>query len=337
MNKTTRNQRILKLMIDSIFKGHTLRQVFRENKIAEIDTIYEINPYERDDDRRGLILDVQEKNADARSKIMIDIKQGQPIINQVYDSLYDIGNDCSKRIIMYSDGQNELDKDIPAADYWPVKCLINSLQQYPLGIYFLKMSEDTFTIGPHYMHHYFEPNQQLPISEVPTIEQFMAETFWGVYFDSFNEGFYEPHRTFSGGFRDTNDWGHIIYIDCSFFGEIRLYWDKKGVRYSVIQMTDGDEYLKKVLDFESQGLQERYGADNVKFKNEANEFPRLQIKYSDRPFDWLYTAHPRQITEFAKSMYDDAWGLRWKFEERIDGLMNRKPNLSHIRDLATTE
>ena len=64
---------------------------------------------------------------------------------------------------------------------------------------------------------------------------------------------------------------------------------------------------------------------------------RLYIKYSDTPFDWLYTAKPKQITEFAKSMFDDAWALRWRIEERIDGLMNRKPNLQHIRERAITE
>ena len=48
-----------------------------------------------------------------------------------------------------------------------------------------------------------DPDQEFPISEAPTREQFMAETFWEVYFDSFNEAFYESHKTFSGEFRDT--------------------------------------------------------------------------------------------------------------------------------------
>jgi len=122
---------------------------------------------------------------------MIDLKQGQPIINQVYDSLYDIGKDCSKRIIIYSNGHNDFDKGIPAADYWPVNCLINNLQQYPLGLYFLEMNKETFAVGPHYMHEYFEPDGEFPMSKAPTRQQFMAETFWTVYFDSFNEGFYE--------------------------------------------------------------------------------------------------------------------------------------------------
>ena len=79
-----------------------------------------------------------------------------------------------------------------------------------------------------------------------------------------------------------------------------------------------------VLDFEMLELKRRYGTDAVEFENVVGKLPRLNIKYSDRPFDWLYTADPRQITEFAKSMYEDAWGLRWIIEERIDGLMKRE-------------
>jgi hypothetical protein len=311
-------------MVNSISGENSLYKLLRDNKIADIDKIFEINSYKRDCNRRGLIIDVQEKNAEARTKIMIDLKFGEPIINQVYDSLYDVGKDCTKRIIIYSNGQNELDIGIPAAYYWPVNCLINNLQQYPLGIHFLEMNGNTFALEPHYMHEYFEPDQELPISEAPTREQFMAETFWTIYFDSNNEGWYESFKTFSGGFRDTSDWGYIIYIDCSFRGEIQLYWDQKGVRYLIKQDNDYDEYLKMVLDFEMQGLQERYGSDSVNFENVVGKLPRLHIKYSDRPFDWLYTASPRQITEFAKLMFDDAWGLRWRIEERIDGLMKRE-------------
>ena len=63
----------------------------------------------------------------------------------------------------------------------------------------------------------------------------MAETFWIVYFDSFNGCFYSPEKIFSDGFIDTSDWGHLIYIDCSFYGEIQLYWDQKGVKYVIKQ------------------------------------------------------------------------------------------------------
>ena len=187
-----------------------------------------------------------------------------------------------------------------------------------------KMDENTFNIEPPYAESLWNHDEKLPIDKSPTREQFMAEVFWDIYFASFNGCFYDPIKIFQDGVMDTSDWGHTIYIDCSFGGEIQLYWDQKGVRYKVIQQDDSDDYLKKVLDFEMPALRDRYGSESVEFENVVGRLPRLHIKYSDKPFDWIYTATPRQVTEFAKAMHEDAWGLRWRIEERIDGLMKRE-------------
>jgi len=318
------NKKNVEEMINYIAQKSTLHQLFETNKIIDIDTIHEINIYERDGNRRGLIVEVQEKNLDVRSKIMIDLKQGQPIINQVYDALYGIGKDCSKRIIMYSGGKNNYDSGIPTAVLWVMELVLRNLHEYPLAISLCKMDEKSFTFEPPYAESYWDLDEKLSIDQMPTREQFMAEVFWLIYFDSFNKCFYNPKRIFIDGFIDTSDWGHTILIDCSFSGEIQLYWDQDGVRYVVKQETDNQEYLKMVLDYEMQALQERYGTDAIKFENVVGRLPRLYIKYSDKPFEWLYTATPRQITDFAKAMNEDAWALRWRIEERIDGLMKRE-------------
>ena len=72
-------------------------------------------------------------------------------------------------------------------------------------------------------------------------------------------------------------------FDCSFYGEIFLYWNQEGVRYKVIQQDDSDNYLKMVLDFEMPALKERYGSESVEFENVVGKLPRLYIKYSDKP------------------------------------------------------
>ena len=321
MNKKRRNQQIVEEMIYFIARENKLCQFLKAYKIADIDTIHEINFYERDGCRRGLIVDVKEKNADTRSKIMIDLKQGQPIINQAYDSLYTVGKDCSKRIILYTGGQNAYDINIPSADTCVVESAVSNLQEYPLGIYLFKMDEDTMIIEPPYAESPWSQDEKLPIDKIPTREQFMADVFWLIYFDSFNESFYNPLKIFRDGFEDTSFWFYSVAIDCSFSGEILLKWDQNGVKYKVIQQDDSDDYLKKVLDFEMTALQERYESESVEFENVVGKLPRLRIRYSDRPFSWLYNASPRQITQFAKAVYDDAWALRWRIEERIDGLM----------------
>jgi len=79
-----------------------------------------------------------------------------------------------------------------------------------------------------------------------------------------------------------------------------------------------------VKDNEISGLQEKYKSDDVNFENVVGRLPRTHIKYSDKPFDWLYTATPRQITEFAEAMHENAWTLRRRIEERIDALMEKE-------------
>jgi hypothetical protein len=324
MNKKRRNQQIVEEMINFIAKENTLRQFLKTYNIADIDTIYGFKPYKKDGCRRGLIVDVEEKNAKTRSKIMIDLKQGQPIINQVYDALYGIGKDCTKRIVLFSNGPNDYDTDVPVADTVVVHTAVSNLQEYPLGIYLFKMEEDTMIIEPPCAELPWSQDTILTVDQIPTREQFMTDVFWLIYFDSFNGCFYDPLKIFRDGFEDTSFWFYEIGIDCSFSGEILLKWDQKGFKYKVIQQDDSDEYLKKVLDFEMPALQERYGSESVEFENVVGKLPRLRIRYSDRPFSWLYNASPRQITQFAKAVYDDAWALRWRIEERIDGLMKRE-------------
>ena len=156
--------------------------------------------------------------------------------------------------------------------------------------------------------------------KIPNREQFMAQTFWAVYFESQDTTFYKPLNAYWESFMNTEDWGAKIDIDCNMGGVIRVFWDQEGVRYEIKQYNDSDEYLKKVLDIDMLSIKEHYGEDTVKFENVVGRLPRLYIKYSGRPFNWLYTATPAQITEFAQTMSADVWGLCRQFEETSEKL-----------------
>ena len=110
MNNINKNEKITEKMIYDIAKENNLRDFLSKNDIAKIDQIYEIQHYQRNSYRRGLILDVKEKDADETTKVLIDVRHGRPTINQVYDALYDIGKDCDIKLIVFSDGTNGHDK-----------------------------------------------------------------------------------------------------------------------------------------------------------------------------------------------------------------------------------
>ena len=128
MNDINKNENTLTKMINEIAKESNLLDFLSKNAIAKIYQIYEIQHYQRKSYRRGLILNIKERDADETTKILIDVRHGLPTINQVYDALYDIGKDCDVKLIVFSDGANGHDKFFPANDEHVVLSLIARLQ-----------------------------------------------------------------------------------------------------------------------------------------------------------------------------------------------------------------
>jgi len=320
MNNNTQHQKTLDEMINHIAEEKNIRHLLTSYEIANIKEIHSIEHYKQDDDRIGLIVDIKENNLIERTRILIDLRMGQPSVHQVYDALYDIGKDCDIKIIIHTNGFNNYDGGIPSVDDCVVLNLIAQLQKDDVSVLLFEMDHDSMRM--EYVNRYQDWYQvnRLKKCKIPTREQFMAQTFWAVYFGSQDATFYEPWNAYWERFMATEEWGAMIYIDCSMDGEIKVFWDQEGVRYEIKQCNDSGEYLKKVLDISMPELKEHYGKSAVKFENVVGRLPRLFIKYSGRPFNWLYKASPAQITEFAQTMTSDVWGLRRQLEETIEKL-----------------
>jgi hypothetical protein len=320
MNQPNNKPNNLDGIIEKIFKEDELIQFLSENSIADVEQIYSIQTYQKDHDRRGIVVNAQENNKDERSKILIDLKQGQPSINQVFDSLYNIGKDCSIKIIMFTGGINENDIMIPTADEFVVNGLIDQLQESNVGILLCKIWQEKIKIIDHSLYDYWIQVDRTGEIEIPTEEQFLMHTFWSVYFDSNSECFYDPWSAYNHGFRDIKDWGFLIHTHGVMKGEIQLYWDEQGVRYKFVKTDCSAEYLKRMLDVDMPALKQRYGDNSIRYENVIGQFPRLFIQFSDIPISWLNTADPKQITDFAGKLYNDAWELRYQFEASAEKL-----------------
>ena len=307
-------------MIRCFAEDESLRQFLEKYKIAKISEINFKKYFNKEVNRCTAIIDAQEEFFNHRTKILIDLRLGQPSVNQVFDSLYEIGKDCDVKIILFTHGYNDYDEGIPVADEYVVTNLAGELQSNNVPVACFQIDRDS--LKEKYVESYqnwFAVNR-LKSCRIPTKERFMASTFWGVYFDSYNLAFYEPWNNYKSLFSESKCNNYIIYIDSIFYGENRLKWDDKGARYEIKQISESDEYLKKVLDVKMPALKRQYGENAVRFENVVGKLPRLYINYSDKPFDWLYTADPDQITEYAKKMYHDAWNLRWLIEGTIKEL-----------------
>ncbi|WP_319406217.1 hypothetical protein [uncultured Desulfosarcina sp.] len=312
-------------MLKTFSEDENLRQFLKKYEIA-VPTDFISKKYCHKDDKRCIVItDAREENFSHSTRIMIDLKLGSPTVNQVYEALYDIGKDCDIKIICFTNDSNDIDDGIPVADEYLVAGIIGEMQNHNVPILLFSIDHDT--LKEKYIEYYqnWHAVNRLKDYRLPSKEKFMEDTFWGVYFDSYNFTFYEPWNAFKGCYNENGNNNYIIYIDSIFYGEIRLLWDENGVRFEAKQITESEEFMKKVLDVIMQDLKNKYGDDSVEFENVVGRLPRLYIKFSDKPFNWLFTATPRQITEFAEKMYHDAWGLRWMIEGTIEKLYEKVP------------
>ena len=306
-------------MIRSIAEDENLKRFLEEYKIAKISEINFKKYFNKNENRCTAIIDAQEEFFNHSTKILIDLRIGQPSVNQVYDALYDLGKDCDIKVIIHTDDYNDNDKGIPVADECVVAPLVRELQCNNIPIILFSIDQDTLTEKYDSYQDWYSVNR-LRACKIPTKEKFMVSTFWWVYFDSFNKCFYDSWNAYDGLLNGYGNGNYIIYIDEFFHGAIQLLWDDKGARYEIIQVSENDEYLKKVLDVKMPALKEKYGEDSVRFENVVGKLPRLYINYSDKPFEWLFTATPDQITEFANEMYHDAWNLHRMIEGAAEEL-----------------
>jgi len=134
MNDSVNKTKIVDEIIKTLSNKDKVTQFLKENEISDINTINDIQQYEREGGRKGLILKVKETNNSGLIKIMIDIRSGQPSIGQVYAAVYELGADFSKRVIMYTGGKSGGDEDNPTVDPYLVESLADAMNEYPLGL-----------------------------------------------------------------------------------------------------------------------------------------------------------------------------------------------------------
>jgi hypothetical protein len=200
------------------------------------------------------------------------------------------------------------------------------LQDIGINIHLYKYFEKTSNIENNEFCDTLGTLKMKEIVELPTKEQFMVETFWSVYVDSNNECQYDPFHKYSWPFYDTTEWGYEGYIDTIMDGEVKVYWDEKGVRYEIIQKNDSDEYMKKMLGLEMEALEKRYGKGSIRFVNVVGRLPRLYIQVSNRPFSWTYSATPRELTEYGSKIHEDLDRICLQLTEAVEKAMETELN-----------
>ena len=287
-----------------------VKHFLHDHKIANVAVVELIERYDAGDDRKGLIVKVHEAGNDNLSSVMIDIRKGQPSTEQVYDAVYGVGKDCSKRVIVYDDTQNGKDTGNPTADHYVVGRLIKAMDDYPLNLYHVKPHE--FAHGPETfdLRKLGIPTKNFSINKLPSPLQFQIAEFWEVIYDSLNEGFYHSWETYDGGIRNNMDHGHYFGLNGL---DVTLKWTEDGIDFSVVQTEDDNDYLMQIWRLKKEEFRRQF--DQIVFNCLQEKLTKIRKKYLDRPVSWLATAGLDEKIEFAKQLHNDFLGFQGDMDE----------------------
>ena len=263
-----------------------------------------------------LLVEFRCGNSERKHLAYVNFKQGYPTTDQVFDSIYGIGRGSDLRIVIV-DNQSGYDNKNPTASEWAVRPAMVALNKYHASLALVQINENRneFKCINRDDFDQYRIDPELSLTDIPSIEQFRAEEFWIFYFDSYNECFYEPWTAFQNGFRDKDDWGHLLNMETG--GEIFVYWKDDGVKYVIREWCDKSGYFEKGFCAAWSEIFDRYGKENVScgYNKGALE---MVIHYSVLPFSWMIIAAPSEKMVFAEKLHADVFSLRWRLDEIND-------------------
>jgi hypothetical protein len=192
------------------------------------------------------------------------------------------------------------------------------MNAYPLGLSLMKINdqfktksvdlEDFETAGVANMY---------PINDLPSKEKFRESEFWLVYYDSFNDTFYEEWNVLSSEIHETAEYGQWWDINGL---EVHVNWSQKGALYSVMVGESDNDYVTQVWREKETELKERYPGRRVELVNVPGKLPRIHIDFWDHPVSWLMTASTEEKVAHAERLNTGLCELRFFMEDALDDL-----------------
>jgi len=300
MNNITINEHKVDGIIKYLSDKKSAANFLQNHEIANVESILDIREYDLDCDRKGLIIDIKGKKAIDTCKVMIDVKSGQPSIEQVYDAIYTIGADCNKRVLVFTDSTNYGDRDYLGADLDVVENLLLEINSNELELYLVKAT--AITDDELYIYELIDAphgNSNNFVARLPSQIEFLEEEFWQLYYIPLDGILGNGWVPFSDGFLKRNGIGAhegLGHVD------VMLKWSESGLFFHVIDDELSIGKLKCIWNDKSHILKRLFNGCKMKFNDRSEKRSELVIQIWDLPIDYLVGANRNEKEFCAKFM-----------------------------------
>ena len=275
--------------------------------------------YEKDDNRQGAIIMVQDNKIDDLQKIIIDAIYGVPNSTQVKDVTYDYGADCDKRIILYTLGYSGLNVKSYKYDGELSEGFIKINNDCGCDTYLINVSK-TLDESKEAVYCYktdIKPGHKKLtwLKKLPSKLEFEQAEFDIFY--NYSSDWRNPHHIEHPENWFDNYW-HLIFQDISFRYPI---WNENGLFMQGVSKSEiGDINLKWIMDSKIELLKKFFDNREINIDTLPSGRNVMEIKLWDKPISYFAKASIKNKETIAEAIrgYDS---VSFEF---LDNLFDRR-------------
>jgi len=311
MNKNSQENTINDSCVDTAFNKERILNLLEILNISTTGRINVIEELNHTPTNKSIVIEIPNDGCVGENQILLNVKQGQPAVGQIFDAVYQKGSDCHQRIIAFTGGNFLDDKFNPSADVDTVKCLVDTVNRFDLNIHLVKMIYDSTSSNCDY-EILAQPDSHPEFSraECPSKEKFTEAEFWEVYFWGYDN--WVEATPFEDGFDSNNE-----YSQCFPIGdlEIETKWTSEGAIIRIKDTGDNKYVLGDMWNDRKDEIQDMFRGSEIELLIRSGAVLKLIVKVFDKPIGDLAGMPWREKMHYA--------GLLWSKFIQIQEFMEK--------------
>ena len=325
MNKKSQVKSINASTIEIAFNEENIHSLLEALNIGTSRNIYIIKEISHNPINKSILIEIPNESCEGETEIMLNFKQGQPTVDQVYNAIYQLGADCQKRVIVFAGGNCLDDKYNPSADVDVVKCLVDSINRFAVNIYLVKLVSDSTSSTCDY-EVLAQPDSHPEFSKTnfPSKEKFTEAEFWEVYFWGYNNII--EATPFEFGFDSKSE-----YSQCFPIGDLELEtkWTDEGGIIRIEDTSDKKYVLGGIWDDRRDEIQDMFRGCQIELLIQAGATIKLIVKVFDKPIGDLAGVPWREKMHYAGLLWSKFIQFQGFIEKALQDLKNKSEEISN--------
>ena len=283
--------------IDDLFKNININDV----RLSHIQTTYSI------DNNRYVVIAIVENIDRDLSKVIIDMIIGEPTWSQLMDVTFNLGSDCSKKIILYQGEEVDFGGD-PPNSIGTAEAFAYINNQCGVDTYLVNVNEE---LGKNDQKTLVYDIKLKPYNDKnttykkhPIKQDFQKSELWFYQCNCLRERIPYPLEIDADGYL-SGPWSYQ-YEGLSIFPE----WDDKGLKMCVTANTEtGKETLKWLVENKEEEIREDYKDRKVQVHRKSGVLCGLSIRVHREPFiNFVYASDDKKC-EYAGELNTEQFDL----------------------------